>query len=69
MKYDIPRCARELAIKGWTQSVLAEKASLSIGVISKFFNGDSVRNDTAKTIITRLGLRMEEVVLEEERAG
>ena len=63
MKYDILKCERALAVKGWTQSMLAEKCGLSVAPISRFFAGDSVRNDTAKTIITKLGLRMEDVVI------
>jgi len=65
MRYDTQRCERELAIKGWTQSTLAEKSGLSNAVISNFLNGKPVRNDNAKTIVTKLGLRMEDVLVED----
>lgn len=63
--YDLTKCNRAMTVKGWTQSALAKRIRLSNAVISNFFTGKSVRRDVAKKIITALGLRMEDVVLEE----
>lgn len=64
MQYDIARCERQLAIKGWTKAALARKTRLSKAVITKFFRGESVRNDTAKAIIAKLGFNVEEVIVQ-----
>lgn len=63
ISYDIQECKRALAIKGWDQKDVADKTHLSEAVVSKFFRGKTVENLTAKKIITKLGVRMEDVVL------
>lgn len=62
MKYDIRKCERVLVVKGWTQTMLAKHSKVSDSAVSNFFNGKSVRKDTAKKIVSGLGLRMEDVV-------
>ncbi len=62
MQYDVSKCAERLAVKGWTQQMLATRAKVSGAVVSNFLNGKPVRNHTAKRIITALGLEMERIV-------
>lgn len=71
IRYDIEACERALAVKGWLQKDLAEQTGLSASVVSNFFLGKTVQNDTAKTIVTKLGLRMADVILnsDEERVS
>jgi len=62
MIYDLNKCAERLAVKGWTQQMLAARAKVSGAVVSNFLNGKPVRNHTAKRIITALGLDMQRIV-------
>ena len=62
MFYDINKCVERLAVRGWTQQMLAKRAKVSDAVVSNFLNGKPVRNHTAKRIITALGLDMERIV-------
>jgi len=50
---------------GWEQKNLAEPG-LSESVISKFFRGEIVRNSTAAQIVYNLGLRMKDVLMDED---
>lgn len=63
--YDIERCRQALIEKGYEQKDLAEDG-LSESVISKFFRGETVRNRTAARIARKLGLRMRQIIREDE---
>ena len=63
--YNIDICRRRLAEMGWEQKNLAEPG-LSESVISKFFRGEIVRNSTAAQIVYNLGLRMKDVLMDED---
>jgi DNA-binding Xre family transcriptional regulator len=62
--YDIEKCKRALVLKSLDQKDLAEEG-LSESVISKFFRGEDVRHKTANRIIEKLGLEIEDVLLDE----
>jgi len=66
--YNIALCRRRLKEKGWDQKDLADE-ELSESAVSKFFRGESVRNSTAATIIQRLGLRVKDVLQDDEAIG
>ena len=63
-RYDIEQCKRALVLRSLDQKDLAEEG-LSESVISKFFRGEDVRHKTANRIVEKLGLEIEDVLLEE----
>lgn len=63
MKYDISKCERARLVNGWTRSTLAEQAGVSKAVVSNFLSGKRpVRIDSAKRIVTALGLEFEQIL-------
>ena len=62
MKYDISKCERVRRVNGWTKTFVAARARVSKAVVSNFFNSKPVRIDSAKKIVTALGLEMQDVL-------
>jgi len=63
--YNIELCRRKLRELGCDQKDISEPG-LSESVISRFFRGEMVRNSTAARIASKLGLKMKEVLLDED---
>lgn len=62
MKFDTFKCVEKMAVKGWSQSILAKRAKVSDASVSNFLTGKPVRNTTAKKIVGALGLTMRDVL-------
>ena len=69
MAFDLDKCERELAIRGWYQKDIAKKTGWSRSVVAKFFRGEVVRNKVAFDIVKALGLDMEDVYFDEPVTG
>ena len=63
MKYDLKTCRFAMSENGYTQTILARRIKLAVSTVNKFLKGGSVRDDTAHTIITGLGLRVRDVLV------
>lgn len=64
MRLDETKLKRELKIQGITQKDLNKLTNVSIGTLSKIYNGGSCSTETAKKIVSVLGLELRNMVKE-----
>lgn len=69
MRYDIPRLVRARAKKGWDQTTLAYKTGFSVATICRVEGGQRQHPPTLKKIASALGLRMSDIVMDDEAYG
>ena len=65
--YDIEKLERARLIKGWKKSQIAEAAGLSRTAVTQIWKGKHKSPSTLKVIIEALGLRVEDVLVIEDR--
>lgn len=68
MRYDVIQITRARIIRGWSQAELARRIKKSESTVSKIENGIfHGMPDTVKRMADELGLKMEDLILEECR--
>lgn len=64
MNLDVQKLKTEVCKHGMNQKELVEKSGISKATISKIYNGGSCSTETAKKIVSVLGLELRNMVKE-----
>ena len=64
MNLDVKKLKNEVYKHGMNQKELVEKSGVSKATISKIYNGGSCSTETAKKIVSVLGLELRNIVKE-----
>ena len=64
MNLDVQKLKIEVCKRGMNQKELVEKSGVSKATISKIYNGGSCSTETAKKIVSVLGLELRNMVKE-----
>jgi transcriptional regulator with XRE-family HTH domain len=69
MKINTEKLERARLLKGWSKSALAEQADVDPSTVGRVERGENLKPETVKRIADVLGVKMEDLIFENNNAA